>query len=72
MITDKHAKHAKALADLLQQSDQAVPEGLHSMRPPPSSGFKRRGGGGDRHGGGAPKRGRHDGLFISWVYDNDY
>merc|ERR1712168_1173867 len=25
MITDKHAKHAKALADLLQQSDQQVP-----------------------------------------------
>ena len=67
MITDKHAKHAKALTDLLRNSDAVVPPGLEELRPPAGSGFKRRGGGGGGHGGGGPsgghKRGRFDGRF---------
>ena len=59
MITDKHAKHAKALAELLTSSGHQIPPGLLEMRPPPSSGYKR-GRGGDRGGGYGAKRGRFD------------
>ena len=70
MITDKHAKHAKALADLLTNSGHQVPPGLMEMRPPPSSGYKR--GRGDRGGGygGGSKRGRYDGKIFHFNFDN--
>ena len=56
MITDKHAKHAKALADLLQNSDAEVPPALREMRAPMGGQKRGRSGGGGF--GGPSKRGR--------------
>ena len=55
MITDKHAKHAKALADLLRNSDAHVPPDLMNMRAPIGGKRGRPGGFG---AGGPSKRGR--------------
>jgi len=59
MITDKHAKHAKALADLLRNSDAHIPPDLMNMRAPIGGKRGRSGGFG---GGGPSKRGRDSGY----------
>ena len=58
MITDKHAKHAKALAGLLRNSDAHVPPGLLDMRAPMGGNKRGRGHGGGGGYGGPSKRGR--------------
>ena len=69
MITDKHAKHAKALAGLLRNSDAHVPPGLLDMRAPMGGNKRGRGHGGGGGYGGPSKRGRDcefnfDNFFV--------
>ena len=63
MITDKHAKHAKALADLLRNSDAHIPPDLLNMRAP-MGGQKRGRPGGHGGGHGPSKRGRDCKFFF--------
>ena len=65
-MTEKNAKHAKALIQLLEQSNQHVSDALRQLQFSAPVGGRGRGGGkrGPPSGGGfggPPKRGRSDG-----------